>query len=56
MDRTDPILQDPSSQGQGSNKAQLLNERLSVYRQILNTPIKYYPVNEKENFKNQINK
>ena len=35
------------------NKTQLLNERFSVYRQILNNPIRYYTLNQKQNFKNQ---
>ena len=30
------------------NKAQLLNERLSIYRQILQSPISYYPLDQKE--------
>ena len=32
---------------------QLLNERLYVYRQILNSPNRYYPLNKKEDFKVQ---
>ena len=29
------------------NKAHLLNERISVYRQILNSAIQYFPLNQK---------
>ena len=32
------------------NKAQLLNERISVYRQILNSAIQYLPLSQKDNF------
>ena len=32
------------------NKVQLLNERISVYRQILNSAIQYFPLNQKDNF------
>ena len=35
------------------NEVQLLNERLSVYRQILNSPIRYYPPNQKQMFINK---
>lgn len=35
------------------NEVQLLNERLSVYRQILNSPIRYYPPNLKQMFINK---
>lgn len=30
------------------NKGQLLNEQLSIYRQTLQSPINYYPLDQKE--------
>ena len=30
------------------NKGQLLNERLSIYRKTLQSPINYYPLDQKE--------
>ena len=35
------------------NKAQLMNERLSVYRQILKSPIQFFPLSQKDNFSNK---
>ena len=32
------------------NKAQLLNERISICREILSRPIQYFPLNQKDNF------
>ena len=32
------------------NKAQLLNKRINVYRKILNCTIKYFPLNQNDNF------
>ena len=36
------------------NKSQLLNERLSIYRQILNGAIQYSSVDQKDNFNQQL--
>ena len=35
------------------NKAQLMNERLSVYRQILKSSIQFFPLSQKDNFRNK---
>ena len=35
------------------NKAQLMNERLSVYRQILKSSIQFFPLSQKDNFSNK---
>ena len=32
------------------NKAQLLNDRINVYRKILNSTIQYFPLNQNDNF------
>ena len=32
------------------SKAQLTNERLSIYRQILSAPVQYFSLNQKNNF------
>ena len=32
---------------------QLMNERLSIYRQILNSPVNFLPLNQKINFSNR---
>lgn len=32
------------------SKAQLTNERLSIYRQILSAPVQYFSLNQKDNF------
>ena len=35
------------------NRSQLMNERLSVYKQILNGAIQYFPLDQKDDFNNQ---
>ena len=35
------------------NNSQLMNERLSVYKQILNGAIQHFPLDQKDDFNNQ---
>ena len=36
------------------NKVQLMNERLSVYRQILYCPVQFFPSSQKDNLINKV--